>query len=71
MKIVSDAVFTGLVIFAIGGLAVFWTGLDLWRLRGYLRRPVEERNRDELFGMVMGILMALSGLGGVIKYLLR
>jgi len=71
MKIVPDSVFIGFVIFAIAGLAVFWTALDLWRIRGYLRRPRDERNRDELFGMVMGVIMALSGLGGVVKYLLR
>ena len=68
MKIVSDVTFYWAIIAVVTVPASGWILFDIVRMRRFFRRPLAERTHDELFGMTMGIIMGLSGLGGVVKH---
>lgn len=52
--------------------AIYWLFVDSLRLRAALR---EDRSlpvtRDKIFGSTIGILVALVGMFGILKYYLR
>jgi hypothetical protein len=63
MKLVSDATWYWFLVFLVASISIGWPTVDVVRLRKFFRRPPEERTHDELFGMIMGLLLA--GVGGI------
>jgi hypothetical protein len=69
VNIVSDTVFTWFLTAIVGGVSGGWLVYDasnLWRLRGGDRR--DPLVRDKLFGYTLGIVIALIGVVGTLRF---
>ncbi len=69
MNIVSDTAFTWILTALVGGVSGGWLiydAINLWRLRGGDRS--DPLVRDKLFGYALGIVIALIGVVGTLRY---
>ena len=67
MNPLSPAQFEWLGILAVAGIVVGWGARDVYLLRRYAKVG---GTGDQWFGSIMGVLMALVGLGGLILHFL-
>jgi hypothetical protein len=69
VNIVSDTAFTWILTALVGGVSGGWLiydAINLWRLRGGDRS--DPLVRDKLFGYALGIVIALIGVVGTLRY---
>ncbi len=64
--IMSHESFMWLATGITGGMGVFWTIWDIRRLVRFV--PKGSEAHDEIFGSIMGVLIALFACGGVVLY---
>ena len=64
--IVSHTAFMWFCSALIGGVSVIWLVVDVVRLRRAL--PYTPATHDRVFGSVIGIVVALAGIAGVLRY---
>ena len=69
MEILSDTAFRWILTALLGGVSAAWLvydAINLWRLRGGDRS--DPLVRDKLFGYALGIVIALIGVVGTLRY---
>ncbi|HVV85730.1 MAG TPA: hypothetical protein VHE35_21875 [Kofleriaceae bacterium] len=70
--IVSESAYLWFVSLATGLAAVYWIGIDTWRLRKALAADRKDPAvRDRIFGSSLGLVVGVVGVVGVLHFLVK